>query len=229
VSACVAGAEGNRGTGGAGGGAGTEDVCEGGGGGGGGGYYGGGGGGSGVGAGGGGGAGSSYIDTAVGSGSVAVNSGEPKEKIVITYTVPASVCTSIHGWGRVGSAKEEGVLIFDELSTRKGARERFEAGIQKPKFGQVRLTGLTSASCTQVSEGREFAGYGPATLKGVPGYVAKFAFVVTTKEITFSLTLTKEEKIVYTTEAPMLKGSVEIISPPPKCLDLRSAAHPACP
>jgi len=135
------------------------------------------------------------------------------EKARITYMVEplTPACTGIHGWGRVGSVKEEGVLIFDELSMRKGARERFEVGIRKPGFGKVNLTALASSSCTKITGGREFAGAGPATLNGVPGYTAKFAFAVTSTRTIFSLTLTKGAATVYSTSQPMLKGAIEIL------------------
>lgn len=209
------------------GGAGAPDsatACDFGGGGGGGGYYGGGGGGGCV----GGGGGSGFVTHSAVTSSLQTGVREGNGLVTIEYgVIPA--CTGIHGYGRVGSLANEGLLVDDELSLRKGARERFEAGIQKSGLGQVRLTSLSSASCTQVSEGREFAGSGPATLHGVPGYYVKFAFVVTKSKITFKLTLTTEGQILYATEQPMLKGSIEVISPPSTCLlASRAAALRVC-
>ena len=136
------------------------------------------------------------------------------------YTV-VSACTRIHGYGRVGSVGEEGVIVADELSLPPGSKETFEAGIQKGSIGEVRLTKLEKGSCRVIPGGREFLGSGPATVKGVPGYTVSFSFAVVGKQITLSLTVTGAKGgppktlpkgVIFSTIQTMLPGSVEIIS-----------------
>ena len=133
--------------------------------------------------------------------------------VVAEVEVVQQVCTGIHGYGRVGSLANEGVIVQDALSTSNGAKALFEAGIQKVGPGQLRLTALKGSYCRAINEGREFAGYGPATLKGVPGYYAAFSFAVQGSRITFSLEVRKGKELVYKTSGPMLAGTVERISP----------------
>jgi hypothetical protein len=129
----------------------------------------------------------------------------------INYSV-ISACNTIHGYGRVGSYGSEGTIVSDELSLHAGAKERFEAGLEKWGLGQLRLRSLTSSLCKAIVGGREFQGKGPATLKGVGGYVATFSFAVAGSHITFSLEVTKGLTLLYSSTQSMLPGAVEVMA-----------------
>jgi hypothetical protein len=156
---CEAGEKGSATSGGGGGGPGFGDSCEGGGGGGGG-YRGGGGGGSGTSTGGGGGAGSSYIDTAEGSGSVAVNTGGEKEKIVITYTVPAPPTAKISS-PETGGIYKQGEVIRTKFSCSEGAGGtelascKDEDGVPSSEEGTLETTMLGSHTYTVTAKSKD--------------------------------------------------------------------------
>lgn len=133
--------------------------------------------------------------------------------VVAEVEVVQQVCTGIQGYGRVGSLANEGAIVENALSTSKGAKELFQAGIQKAGPGQLRLTALRGSYCRAINDGREFAGYGPATLKGVRGYYAAFSFAVQGSRITFSLEVRRGKELVYDASGPMLKGTVERLTP----------------
>jgi hypothetical protein len=132
----------------------------------------------------------------------------------VSYDV-VSACSAIHGYGRVGSVGSvgsEGVIVADELSMRPGFKEKFEAGIQEPPLGELRMTSLAKSSCRAIPGGHEFLGAGPASLKGVPGYNVEFSFAVVGKRITMSLTVAGAKGVIFQTLQPMLAGSVELFS-----------------
>ena len=132
----------------------------------------------------------------------------------IAYTL-ISACNSAHGWGRVGSLSSEGVIYFDVLSKTPGAKEQFEAGVQKPTLGRVfiKATSLSSSACLVIPGGLEFRGEGPATVKQVGGYTVAFAFAVVGSHITFSIELHKGATLEYkSTKATAVPGSLEKLS-----------------
>jgi hypothetical protein len=132
--------------------------------------------------------------------------------VSIEYTV-ITACKSASGNGRVGSVSSEGVIFYDELSKSSGAKEKFEAGIQKSSLGRVYMTSLTSAACVVIPGGLEYRGQGPATLKGVPGYHVAFSFAVVGSHISFSIELKKGATLEYEqTNATAVPGSVEHLS-----------------
>jgi hypothetical protein len=132
----------------------------------------------------------------------------------IGYTV-ITACNSAVGYGSIGSGSEA-VIFFDELSKSPGAKEKFEAGIQKPGLGQVYMTSSSSAACLVIPGGLEYRGQGTATLRAVSGYKVAFSFAVVGSHITFSIELSKgatlefkESKATNTTTVP---GSYEKLS-----------------
>jgi hypothetical protein len=129
----------------------------------------------------------------------------------IGYTV-ITACNSAVGYGSIGSGSES-VIFFDELSKSPGAKQKFEAAIQKPGLGQVYMTSLSSAACLVIPGGLEYRGQGSATLRGVSGYKVSFSFAVVGSHITFTIELSKgatleykESKATNTTTVP---GSYE--------------------
>ncbi len=219
---CEAGADGSAGTGGSGGGV-FEGRCEAGGGGGGG-YRGGGGGGGGYLDGGGGGAGSSYIDTALASGNVAVNTSEPQE-VVITYTVPQT-CTSVSGQGAYKKVREVGRLkLEDNLSTNLEASQMLHVKYESGKV-HFRLIKLEKASCTGEVGERDFHGEGAAAVGKKTGYTLSFSIYEKAGGFFFESKLMKGAEVVEASGGP-LKKSTEEIEPNPHLTSV--SPEEACP
>jgi hypothetical protein len=118
----------------------------------------------------------------------------------ISYTV-ITACNSAVGYGSIGSGSES-VIFFDELSKSPGAKQKFEAAIQKPGLGQVYMTSLSSAACLVIPGGLEYRGQGSATLRGVSGYKVSFAFAVVGSHITFTIELSKGATLEYKESKP---------------------------
>lgn len=204
VDGCEAGSKGSAGTGGAG----SEGECQGGGGGGGG-YRGGGGGEL---AGGGGGAGSSYIDTALASGSVAVNTSEPQE-VVITYTVP-QICTAVSGQGLYKKHGEVGHLkLEDNLSTELKAPQMLHVRYESGEV-HFHLIKLDRASCTGELGKRKFQGEGIAVVSEKTRYRLSFSIYEKEGSFYFESKLMQGSKQIEASGGP-LKESTEKIEPSP--------------
>ena len=90
---------------------------------------------------------------------------------------PSSTCSRIAGSATMSTSALRGSVI-DQLATPLSSKQSLQASITDPRVGVVRLTALTSASCTVTSSGREFHGVGSARLNGVGGYTASFTFFV---------------------------------------------------
>jgi hypothetical protein len=118
----------------------------------------------------------------------------------IGYTV-ITACNSAVGYGSIGAGSES-VIFFDELSKSPGAKQKFEAAIQKPGLGQVFMTSLSSAACLVIPGGLEYRGQGSATLRGVSGYKVSFAFAVVGSHITFTIELSKGATLEYKESKP---------------------------
>ena len=124
---------------------------------------------------------------------------------------PPARCTRVGGAGTMSVSVLRGRLS-NQLSTSLSSRQSLQTTITYPPVGVVRLSALTSASCTVTGSGREFHGVGSARVNGAGGYTASFTIFVGPSRSTFSLQVTKGSTLRLRMTGIPLRGSSEVIS-----------------
>jgi hypothetical protein len=133
--------------------------------------------------------------------------GEPPSPGAAT---PAT-CRRVRGRGEMNISGVLSGAVSDELTTSRAGRQPLEVSISYPAIGLVRLTGLSSATCTVTGTSREFHGQGTASLSGRKGYSISFTFTQTGARWTFSMQLTRRSQLAVRLSDIPLSTSSELI------------------